>query len=519
MTTSGDASGEEDRSLLSLQKNGRYGLFVLGLMAGFSIGFLGIYSRSLSSFSPRISLVDGRVYVRESVPGVVMLSQQPLQKLPTAAAVVSNHSADASPAKPIMVIHVGTHKTGTTSLQGSLCYFDPRTERTLLKDNWVYIGSCYKNRKTQYLEHKKQNFVRNPRGNYLLHIMDWDEGPTNSGVSEHFLQKVNETYASGRNALVVFESFSGFSVSLIEQFANALMSWEVHIVIVYRPLYDFLPSMYAELTRQDYGRGFPADKERRGRGPTRIRKPFDLSDDRVTAPAVDGKTSAQSSPSGDHVLCIRLLVYLSVMERTGRHAAQVVRDKYRRFFDRVQVIPTSRLPPPVESRADPLFEYLLCNVLEATNSCKDCHKWRKGRTLHTANKISYDLLAIEANRQGYIDSAKTDRWKANGKIRNHQQDVRGLTDVDFDHMSCLPNATLDRLYNLSWTVEKNLLFQNDSYLYASPGLDETMHVAEARHRDTFTKRIESKKYCHVDAKSTLENDSHWIEFFQHFHDR
>lgn len=44
--------------------------------------------------------------------------------------------------RPRFILHVGLPKTGTTYLQCSLCSQFNVSEEVLLKDNWVYLGTC-----------------------------------------------------------------------------------------------------------------------------------------------------------------------------------------------------------------------------------------------------------------------------------------------------------------------------------------------------------------------------------------
>lgn len=44
--------------------------------------------------------------------------------------------------RPQLIVHVGLPKTGTTYLQCSLCSQFNITEPILLRDNWVYLGTC-----------------------------------------------------------------------------------------------------------------------------------------------------------------------------------------------------------------------------------------------------------------------------------------------------------------------------------------------------------------------------------------
>jgi hypothetical protein len=47
-----------------------------------------------------------------------------------------------SSSRPQLILHVGLPKTGTTYLQCSLCSQFHITEPILLRDNWVYLGTC-----------------------------------------------------------------------------------------------------------------------------------------------------------------------------------------------------------------------------------------------------------------------------------------------------------------------------------------------------------------------------------------
>lgn len=126
--------------------------------------------------------------------------------------------------------------------------------------------------------------------------------------------------------------------------------------------------------------------------------------------------------------------------------------------------------------------------------------------------INYDLLAVEAYNQKLFDfdvRDKRDRWRLHRErltmLAGRQQRQWDLSHDEFKYMICLPNATLQRFEHLSLTLERNL-FQTE--WSSSPD------GSERAHRDGFANALNvGRKFCYVDAKTTLEKEKRWRDFF------
>ena len=85
-------------------------------------------SASASSSTATESSVDVANVTNSPQPALRFLSNITAERL-------SSH-------RPRLILHVGLPKTGTTFLQCSLCSQFKITQPILLRDNWVYLGTC-----------------------------------------------------------------------------------------------------------------------------------------------------------------------------------------------------------------------------------------------------------------------------------------------------------------------------------------------------------------------------------------
>jgi hypothetical protein len=113
-------------------------------------------------------------------------------------------------------------------------------------------------------------------------------------------------------------------------------------------------------------------------------------------------------------------------------------------------------------------------------------------------EFDYDMLANAAHKQGIIDSSKIQRDRAFYLAKQRQEEVLNATAKDFP-LICLPNATIDRLYQFSLASVQRIFPNNPS--------------VQANHDKGFQSRVQRKKFCHVDTNAVLK-DPEWREFFQ-----
>ena len=469
--------------------------------------------------------------------------------------------------RPLFVLHVGLPKMATTYLQCQLCANANVTDPILRQDNLTYLGMCplVCGRpsivdRSQYLKNQQKSFFfqsmptdpnANPLGPYP-HALD----PTRANkmkkkttttsnnkkngqmitattantipkLNPSFVDKVEEIRAKGNGILIIFEGCNEWSSRHIAALSRYLKKnrWDVHIVVGYRPLYEWLPSKYNIMNKPTRNHHFawtwpgvldtthnvigeeilPFALDNRSAGLTKktLRRRYNKHDDR--------------NGFGEYVHEIEVQYQM--------HPTHMLYHNYRQHFDHVHIMSLPLLlnhelyqetgaSPKSE---EPLLEFLFCQMLSNRDDGDDddgggrlpatCRAVREGHMTLTKEvnealssnrlvELNYDILAVQAYKYGWIPqggigggpvlrhdhrtttttstmtSRATGGASVAGPTRNQvrtmiqQHKETNLTNVDFP-LRCLDNATLDRLESLSWLVEQKFFFPNHSNIMAS----------------------------------------------------
>jgi len=172
----------------------------------------------------------------------------PLPSFPTSKETPKKASIIKSE-KPKLVLHVGPRKTATTSIQMGVLYMEqtkrfagmasPKQDlmdKVFLMNNYkiIYHGWAASERIVLECFHKLDPDPAKDECNYDL----WND----------LIAKFDEAYDQGRNVLMSEEAFSivPHTHEVKELFQKLKEKWDVHIIIVHRPLEAWFPSMYAE---------------------------------------------------------------------------------------------------------------------------------------------------------------------------------------------------------------------------------------------------------------------------------
>jgi hypothetical protein len=399
---------------------------------------------------------------------------------------------------PVFVLAVGLPKTGTTSLQCSLCSRSNETEPILLKDNFVYLGTCpyqscdLKAIPEQFLWHHHPSFFTGKRtkeakanrfGAFPHSDTERiDTSDTLPELADTFVDMVNDARGKGLNAITVFEGFSIFSARHIKALADFLNpNWNVHVIVSYRPLYAWLPSKYNSVFKSARNKATHAWPGKEHHAIPTIRG------ERMLFFDLDGRKDFTD--------------YVHELERYQQHPTQIVRENYLRQFDTVSIVPLHQIQ--AHGKGDAALDYLFCHVLE--NAANTCSKVREGLIgsgrANPSETMNYDFLAVAAYEQDLIphdDSIYIFRRRiVTSLIKRRQEDFLNLSSQSFP-LTCMPNATLSRLEDLSLLVERKLF-------------RDTWTVDQERdHHLGFVKSI--PKFCYIDANKTLEDET-WRSWF------
>jgi hypothetical protein len=351
--------------------------------------------------------------------------------------------------------------------------------------------------------------------------------------------------AAPASAVIVFEGSHRFDDALVAAFARYLVGdddvsgsdnvsgcgrWNVEIVVYYRRLFEWLPSKYNSKMKLSLKSEWPGNANvsnaKRGRqdSPGWVAPPFDLND------------------RGAFSTYVSLLESSPVAEASSRgmdvqHPVETVRRKFSRYFGKDSVLVVN---PHTNAQdrgvVDPSLYHFLCGIVKANNSCRRLTEQEvaaDGVTsvstpLRTAPApanpsvvMHYDQIAVAAFLHGGLIDHKTfSRAEARQRIQDRHENLLGKDPDDWSYLKapqkrdldtypagkeygwiCLSNATLDRLWNLSYQGEVSVFGE------------DAAEADRIDHWSAFTRAFRNGKYCSVDTAAVLRDDG-WSEFLK-----
>jgi hypothetical protein len=397
--------------------------------------------------------------------------------LPVPAGGATNVDQDRKDKLPTFLLHIGIHKTGTSYLQSALCGKDAKeVHEVLSQDNFTYLGTGPDRRYCLY--HNHRTFIMEDMGRSALSVIQkmivkYPNQTTSRGSSNlnpTFIAKVQALREKGHSAMVVFEDMSGFNHGHVKAMADFLQkNWNVKVLVAYRSLHEWLPSV-----QNQRNKGLLGAKAWRT---NLAHQPFDLD--------VDSYTSTQM---------------FNAIEKHKKHPTELVRDKFRLYFDDVEMIPLHQLSP-TSKKGDPLLGYIFCRLLagltpHTCNAIENGTIGNNGGYGNPTESLAFNMLADVAFKKGLI-SANHKRQDVSARIRQ-EVEFKNLTEYDFP-LKCTSNEKLNRLERLSLDVERGLFLNN--------------RTSDDAHHESFLNFLANLKHCHVDAEKALKEER-WVSFFQ-----
>jgi len=324
--------------------------------------------------------------------------------------------------KPIMIIHIGPRKTGTSTIQESLF----ESKKRLKKDNFIYIEKydvCFRD----YFDGHKCDLEEVRDFNYRL--------------ARLHSSKKNVILSSDR-LIRSIQTKDDFDYLL-----RKLHGWDVRIVVAYRRYFDWLLSEYNQECHK--GKGF---------------------------------YRFASSLAGYYQQLNRNELY--------KPLEPSVLDVWKQHFDDVYVFNmySDNQVNNNSSSKDDLFTRFICEAIPEAEDL--CHALTTESFLisnaireNTADdKATLDALLITAAliRKNIVKYAQ---WRNTINIMNGH-----LSSINDMKHTCLSKHDLDEVYNISMTLEKDLLPDFHQSMNGGPMLTAL-----------FTKAVSENKFCQVDA--------------------
>lgn len=148
---------------------------------------------------------------------------------------------------------------------------------------------------------------------------------------------------------------------------------------------------------------------------------------------------------------------------------------------------------------------LVCNVLPAPITCAARRQEDLSlETIHNPSSVSifYDMLAVHAARLGYFATFNKKRWEVADQARQFWEATKRRRPTDLP-LTCPIRSELNFfLLKKSLRQEKDLL---PAFFHSSLG--------EPQHIEDFWKAVNKSAYCNVNVEAAL-NQTDWVNFFR-----
>uniref|UniRef100_A0A7S1Z3S5 Uncharacterized protein n=1 Tax=Ditylum brightwellii TaxID=49249 RepID=A0A7S1Z3S5_9STRA len=433
--------------------------------------------------------------------------------------------------KPKFIIHVGPPKTGSTTLQCTL----ESLRSQLDQDGIVYIGrpECHNQRihigdetkkefrlfdkalvlgydcHKQLIEYQTQNMIDgNNSGtsttsglplpscwdDFIHHLGSYKEQNKHVIFSDEAMSnRIARTWQYRPDIPYPFQALK----SVLEN-----MGWDVQVLIIHRPLYDYLPSVYIE-------------KYKIGPNKIRLRKWHEQGINNGTnCPAQNGRIVPRPFDGKPTTNEITIANLLDKEQKLYPTPAQVIEIFLRSEFNVIAVDMMEKKFSSNHNKELDFIQHIICNVFPAThNTCKALLEVTKNekneeesntKQLNPSLSLFYDFIAVEACAIGVLNGTQISRDIARDGIQRYHEIVQGLKPNDLP-LICPSDAEIEQILNASLDHQERICRNVEAKCN-----EEAKDMI--RHQSNFWKSIdEKKKFCTVDTNKVLK-ETQWIEF-------
>jgi len=347
--------------------------------------------------------------------------------------------------RPLFVIHVGPHKTGTTFLQSTLCA--AQADSVIASDNFYYVGTCI-------MSFEREDKLRFSPYHYF-------EGNGKSAeVSSEFRAVLDQIRSRKQSAIIVHEGFHRFSSSQIKALAHELKDFRVIVVQGYRFVGEWLVSRWNQWLRDTYYLG---------EWPTQQGLPAHLKFGLNTGTAFDKFTQSIAA--------------------TGKSVFEETKDVFSEWFDDVRTLDLKNIPSADQHQgADPYLMHFVCDVIDtAPTLCREAPRLADlaGRA-NGSTRWEYRVMAAWAWELNLVNRALSKKSVIQ-KIRNYHQENLNSTALP---VSCPSYSDLGTLWEWTLRADQNIFPENRL---------ERDHSL----RSLFEVMLQSNQFCSVDAGAVL----------------
>jgi len=291
----------------------------------------------------------------------------------------------------------------------------------------------------------------------------------------------------------------------------ALRGWDVRVLMVHRPLYDYIPSVYTDQYKVPkhsnkrrlklwHGGGQCIDQ-----GGKSIPRPFDLK------PRNDTKITMAT-----------LLRENQTLFPTPARMYELIRDQQQQqgsgLFAEILLVDMENNVKKVGGDDADFIDEIVCRSVPGLEStCKALRQKHQQQLRTKKNELQrhhnpslplhYDFVAVEACQGGLIDGRLVSREDLRDAIQRRQEEELGLgpNDLPMDCLTLPPGIGYTTILNISMKHEERLRGRGK-------GSKEWNREREELHKKGFWKAVKKgKKYCSVNTTILLEDEG-WKSF-------
>jgi hypothetical protein len=385
-----------------------------------------------------------------TIPGVVIDSEPSMMitekntLAQTLTIPVDENSAEKQ--KPTAILHIGPHKTATTTIQT----FMKNYQTEMYNDGYEFPGDWTDPLTTSI------NMER------LVNCFQFPEFRTPNDCDTQQYDDIAKIAERGSNMILTAETFA-YHFTDVSKVREAVSPWGDNVVVVayYRRFFEWLISYYNMEMRYK---------------PVPERLPL--------ADWLEDEARMEHN-------YMELFTYGLVSHW----------DKY--FPDKVKVY---NMHDKEHIKAETFFCDAIpradktCQVIKANNEVRQANPSTDSLVY---GEIAYAAYQMKLFRPDVSDPATIDWDDIVEKVKSYQEDTLGLKSTNFDPLRCPSSTVIERIKEKSLQAEMKL----------APEFYTTA-AGEATLLKKFERNLTKYKFCSVDAKRLLEEDSRWQTFFQ-----
>jgi len=375
--------------------------------------------------------------------------------------------------KPTFVMLVGPGKTGSTFLQSTLCRNRNNTVPILDQDNLMYIGTC-PHRPCGGNVHVPSFICHNEAS--VFNISRAKSHHRLSRLDSDMIWFTRHAMESKSNAMIVYEGLHGAPPEIMEALVALLLpDWNVQILIAYRPLHQWLISLFNQKMKPRYFNpkfGLWPNTRKGNIVGVEIHPPF-----AVVTEAMDYK------------------------KRRG-HPVAIAAERFSEYFGpfRISIIDQMNFQTSPHATGNASLQHLFCATLTPhTSIAAQSGELERGKKAaeNPSVPLDYDRIATAAYKRGLILHT-VKRKAASRAIRKHHIVKLGGSPNDLLH-KCLPEKDLEHLLEASFEAGKKVFG------------DAWTSTMEQQHRNDFaSKHVAGRRFCYVTDR--ILNDESWRSF-------